>query len=734
MYTQLHEMAMSKDLDALEESWMQTIGGGELAPDAIEGLLSVADVLVDEGQHNHRVGGWVELLCACIADDTPAPVTLRLFWTLLRLFPENRDYYSIFCETFTQVHSVTSAERAFYDVSGIAASPDVGTALDRLDELMLYREGAFVHHESGWGTGRVTGVDPLLKQVKVDLEEKAGHAIAIDAVDSILEYLPPDGFRAMRFAGAEELRTLAAEKPVDLLGKVHDDFGDKLPVKEIKANLVPGVIPTKDWTKWWNKTKGLLRDTGYFRVGDRAPHTVERLEAAVDYGEELVKEFNYSKWLDARKCAKAIARKATGELAGAWEQVVPRLVEYTEGEDITLAIDAATILERGQTGEEENVLHRVIAGVDAEALPAALAKLPGPEAQKRAAAAAVAARPGDWIELAQKLVFADSDALREVALRALEADAPDAMKTAVDGLLDAPQTSPLGFFFFLNGHVSGVDRPAMTLVGTRSQQELLRMLLDLIHHLQHRSARVDRAEFKDHIDRVQKILVADGCSLFRSGIEGMAKKELRSLHERIVGQEEFTPEVKAEVLEIITEKVPDLKVEDVLLPWEEECLYTTSEGLERREDEFREIMDVKLPKNFEDIGRAAGFGDLSENAEYTAALETRDQLTRTATAMKDEIDRAKVITAEMVDANTVSLGTKMDVTNVDSGEKKTYSVLGPWDGNPEEGVLNYNSPLAMALFGKKAGETVQIELPAGTLNLTIDALASHFDSAAANEE
>ncbi len=726
MYTELKEYAAANDLDRFEDRWMEALGAGDLESSAMEALLDAAEVALDRQDSTHRLATLLELLCACIAEDTTARVTLRLFWHLLRFFPENRSYLNIFCEAYVQVYPVASPERAFFDAASVAQSSDVAGSLARLDSLLRYREGAFVFHRSGWGVGRVLSVDPFLKQVRVDLEEKKDHRIAIDVVDSILDFLEPDSFQALLLSNVEGLHRLRDEDPVGLVTKVLDAFGNPLGVKDIKSHLVPAIVPTKDWTKWWNKTKALLRDSGYFRVGDRAPHRVEKLESAISYADELIRDYYASSWLEARKVAKQAARKSGGEYKDAWEKIRPHLLELKEGDDVSVAIDAATIYERGEIGGS-GVLAEVLARFGVEKLADAIQGLPGPEAQRRAANALVDARPEDWQNVARALVLGRSDVLRNVALGLLEERAPEAALEVVGSVAANPPAAFEAFCWLLNVHVAGSDRPGLEPFRQRTSRELVRMLLDLCDHQEHRASRVERTVVKEAFGRIQQCLGAKDGDFFAEGIRGFKKSELVALYSRIVNYDDILPDLKAELLGRISEQAPELEQEEPAMPWEENCIYTTSAGLEKRREQFREIMETKLPKNFEEIGRAASFGDLSENAEYTAALETRDQLTRQAKQIEEELEIAKIIEPASVNAESIALGTRVSASEVESGENKIYTILGPWDGSPEEGVLNYHSPLARALFGRRAGEQVDIELPGGSLSLKIERISSHFD-------
>ena len=167
----IREHAATKDFDRLEEAWVEAIGGGGIESALIEGLVEVAESFLDgdnDQMAGHRVGTLLELLSSAVNEETPARSSLRLYWLLLRCYPESRDYHRVFCESFEQVYPLASPERAFYEVANVAERRDTKEALDRLAGLLRYREGAFVYHESGWGVGKILGVDPFLKQIKVD--------------------------------------------------------------------------------------------------------------------------------------------------------------------------------------------------------------------------------------------------------------------------------------------------------------------------------------------------------------------------------------------------------------------------------------------------------------------------------------------------------------------------------------------------------------------------------------
>ena len=137
--------------------------------------------------------------------------------------------------------------------------------------------------------------------------------------------------------------------------------------------------------------------------------------------------------------------------------------------------------------------------------------------------------------------------------------------------------------------------------------------------------------------------------------------------------------------------------------------------------------EVKLPEIAQAIGAAADLGDLSENAEFTSALEEQKNLTIKAEKIQEDLKKIKLIDASMNEGGRVVLGSRVSAENLDSGEKVLYEVLGPWDGGPEDGVLNYRSPLGQFFLGKEIDDEFDAKLPGGTIRYKILEIASTFD-------
>jgi transcription elongation factor GreA len=727
----LREAVAEGDYERIEDLWIEAVSDAERSTERFEDLLGLAEGLCKrldtEPRRRQRLGALVELLSSALSAETPNPLALRLYWLLVRLVPQRKEHAVGFSERFEAQYPVASAERAFYQASAFPSSAEPAAALERLEKLLKFREGAWVVHGSGWGVGRVVAVDPFLQQIKVDLENKSGHRIAINVIDSILRPLDPQSFIVLRHAKSPELERLREEDPARLLELVMESCGSRMTVRELRAQLVPQVVSAGSWAKWWSRAKTELRRSGFFRVADRAPFLIEKVESAVSYADDLVEQFHKAEWPIARKIARQVSRRKRGDLGDAWRRMRERLLQLAGGPSPATAVEASLILDRGEAEGSGEHFEATVKRFSLRELCAALQEIPGGEDLRRAVQALPACLPGDWEEATLALFHGKSDALRDLALELLEERSAERARAVVSEVLRGPQSSPDAFCFLLRARLGGRDRSSLEAFRLLSERSLLATLLDLLDHLRHRSQREGYMALKDVLLKVYEILETDHCGFFSRSVGAMEPEEQREVQARIHESQVLPQELRASLLVALVKVAPELAEAAQAPPWEDDgVIYVTAEGLERKRDEYREITDVKLPENFKAIGRAREFGDLSENAEYTSALEERDRLTHRATQMKQDLDKARILGPEFVKDDVAGLGSRVRVVRLETGEEATYSVLGPWDADPEHGVVSYRSPLGRALLGHRVGEEVVAELPAGRERYRITAITSCF--------
>jgi transcription elongation factor GreA len=139
----------------------------------------------------------------------------------------------------------------------------------------------------------------------------------------------------------------------------------------------------------------------------------------------------------------------------------------------------------------------------------------------------------------------------------------------------------------------------------------------------------------------------------------------------------------------------------------------TPEGQARLREELKKLKEHDLPQVVKDIGTAREHGDLSENAEYHAAKERQGMIVARISHIENALARAQVIDPSKLSGSKVQFGAKVKLSNVDTGEEVTFTILGPEEVNLDLGRISIASPLARGLLGHEVGDEVRVTMPAG---------------------
>ncbi|MBB6730188.1 transcription elongation factor GreA [Cohnella zeiphila] len=147
------------------------------------------------------------------------------------------------------------------------------------------------------------------------------------------------------------------------------------------------------------------------------------------------------------------------------------------------------------------------------------------------------------------------------------------------------------------------------------------------------------------------------------------------------------------------------------MPNEEVIL--TAEGLAQLEAELDDLKYVKRKELAERIKIALSYGDLRENSEYHSAKEDQAFMETRILTIERILRNARVVDANNMDSSVVNIGSTVVLNDVEFAEKIDYQIVGSEEANVAENKISYESPLGKALIGKKVGDVVQVDAPAG---------------------
>ncbi len=146
-------------------------------------------------------------------------------------------------------------------------------------------------------------------------------------------------------------------------------------------------------------------------------------------------------------------------------------------------------------------------------------------------------------------------------------------------------------------------------------------------------------------------------------------------------------------------------------------IYLTKEGLAELKKEYDELVNKKRPEVLARVTQARNMGDLSENAEYVASREELTFIDGRIDELEIILKQAVIIRDVKSSNHAVKLGST--VTLHVNGKKEVFTVVGEWEADPTNKKISHESPLGKVLIGKRVGEKVQVEAPAGKITYSV---------------
>ena len=305
--------------------------------------------------------------------------------------------------------------------------------------------------------------------------------------------------------------------------------------------------------------------------------------------------------------------------------------------------------------------------------------------RRRFLEALLSARPADWYELYGAIFTVSKDGRgRTVIEKELAAKHPQQWRATLESTLTGYRQNPEAFLWL----VEHFDRLAVS-----EPKGIVTRILDLL----------ESAGYKPHWSKFRGALIDGDYRLVQSALAKMEEGEAKRLLGRVGRARTLDGYVADEIGQLVGTKFPNLRKGT-----DDNVVYTTVQGLEKAKNELRQISEKEIPKVADEIARARAHGDLSENYEYKAAKEKQGRLMVKATRLREEIARARIVGPADVDTSEVSVGSRVRLDN-GAGNVMEYSILGPWDTDPDHGVISYLSPFAQILIGRKVGDGIEMD-------------------------
>ncbi|MBS0627951.1 MAG: GreA/GreB family elongation factor [Verrucomicrobia bacterium] len=583
-------------------------------------------------------------------------------------------------------------------------------AISNYELLSHVKKGNFVFHTAGWGVGIITDYSNLREQITLEFDYVAGKKdLSFATAFKTLFPVSKEHFLARRFGNPDELEKYAKQDPVELIRMLLKDLGPKT-ASDIKDELCELVIPAEEWSKWWQNARSKVRkDTmietpkdlkGEFRIREAEETHEERLQKVFESkpDADTLIQMTHSFIKDFPETLKNAQFK---------QNLVLKLQEILEYPEVTpeQQLQLYFFLQDLQVEKQEDKASQMIEEVQTAKNILELINKIQVLAFKKRILTVIREKRTEWQDVFLNLLLSlDQSSLRDYVLAELLDDKKEEeVKLKIEELCRLPSAHPDAFIWCFQ-KVMGTKK---FLFSDKSGKiRFFEVLLILLSQIEHKT------EERDLVRKIHGILSAGRFSLVREMMQISSKEEVQeflllatkchSIDDHDIKILHSLAEVAHPSIAKSKKKSKDSSEDDANVIW------TTEKGYAKLQQRIQQIATVETVENAKEIETARSHGDLRENAEFKASLEKRDRLQGELKTLSDQLHQARIITAQDILTDKVGIGSVVTCKNA-KGQEVKYTLLGPWDADPEKNILAFQSKLAQTMKGCSVGDAFQFQ-------------------------
>jgi transcription elongation factor GreA-like protein/transcription elongation GreA/GreB family factor len=594
-------------------------------------------------------------------------------------------------------------------------------AIRNYELLTHFKKGNFVFHTAGWGTGEILDVSLIREEVSIEFEYVVGpQHLSFEKSFRTLVALSPHHFYSRRFGNPDELEKEAKENPTTVIRLLLQDLGPKT-AAEIKEELCDLVIQADEWNRWWQTARSKIKK-------DTKIATPKELKEPFKFqDEEVPHEVALYKSLEAKP-----GIHATIQMVYAFLRDFPEILKNQEfrsslhaklgdviGQEPVAPFQKLQLLffiEDLSPHTAHTEQHTLVAQLESPA--ETIRSMEIMPFQKRALQLIRKLRK-DWKPIYLDLLFSVSqNLLRDFLLQELGGqDTKEELKRKLGDLLLHPLSYPEVLIWYFQKIIP--PKSNLPFSDAAGKNDFFEALLILLDHLE------KKPQYRDLSKKILNLITADRYKMVRDIMSHASQEEVKEFILLSTKCGSFTDhdiKILHSLAEVAHPSLSRLRKDKDRSSSEESTFWTTKKGYQETLQRIQHIATVETVHNAKEIETARAHGDLRENAEFKAALEKRDRLQSEMKFLSDQIAKARILTPEDVSIEEVGIGTVVHCTS-SKGEHHRYTLLGPWDANPEEKILSFQSKLAQLMKGKTIGEKFEFQ---GDL-FTIHDIDNYFD-------
>ena len=593
------------------------------------------------------------------------------------------------------------------------------------EKNIVFDKGNYVFHIS-WKTGKI--IDINSEHIIINFKDKPEHKMSIQMALQSLTPLSNDHLYVMEYEDPEILKELFRDDFMKFFEILIKSYNSSILLSDIKNELIPDYIESKDWAKWWSKARTKIKKDPLFGVSDKKKDLFFMRDKPVTFADELLGNFiqseSFSGKLDIaiefinnieKREGEAVSRylidyftdeakekSTTRQLLSYF--ILKDLAKFSESSKIKLDSIESRVVDFIKSSQELQLVSMKISSYD----------------YKKDFVNIISESRDDWPEILAELLFETPVRIHKYIInRLIRAHAYNIINSFIDKVITGAKQYPEIFLWVSKNLLMKTwdydwldySREALNIAYFRLMNELKKIEIEG-NRLKNMSVDLlfdnDYAVLKNIVSSYNPPILAKIYDLFSNVA--------------------FIEDSKSEtLLTLIKEKFPDFKPAQEIADevWTEniEKLIVTQEGFDRKKAELEKLVNddmVSISRELSKVSEASA--DPKENVEYNALMEKQSILKLSISKLDDEIKRADILDANSISTEKVGIGASVVLKETDSGEKLGYIILGPWDADFEKFILSYRSPIARSIMGKKVGEKVDLKIDDAVKTYSVESI------------
>ncbi|MDD7610077.1 MAG: transcription elongation factor GreA [Spirochaetales bacterium] len=606
---------------------------------------------------------------------------------------------------------------------------NVFEAINDFEKHIAFDKGSYVFHRN-WGVGRIRKLegDTLtinfgrivgIKEMKLSMAVTALKPLAKDHIWVLKATMQKEDL----------IKSVKADK-AETLKIIIRSFDNNCDFKRIKAELVPSILTPGEWTSWNSAAKKILETDSNFGVNpnDISMYTVR--DGNISPEEKISNEFKAQKQFFARAdlLVKFFESDDTDNSSELFAEMYSYFTGYLKNiSKVNEQVLASYLLVRSISAIDKQFAFPV-----KETFAEIYNRIEDPKEIYLLLKDSKSTHFKDdfircikllpnWNEEYVKLfpIVLKEELLNDLIKEGHVEDVQKLVRTSFEAFKDFRETV---LFFFKECQ----DKDWFNEAGVSYEKQLITLINIIELTFREINNHVNSTENKKINKNATDLLFKTDAIfnyMFANGED--AVKKMYTLIDDIA---DIDPSYKALARNKILEKYPDFKFRVSEEKKQQSVgLIVTAKKLAEKKAEVDEIQNVLIPKNAAEVADAKAKGDLKENQEYKSAKEEQHFLNLKLTNLQNELNRAVVFDPTTSTTAIISFGTVATLKDNQTGNEETYTILGPWESDPDNNVISYMAPFGDAILNKKVGDVLQFTINEHKYDYTVKNISKAKD-------